>query len=93
VAEAGTTARIRRRPQGKFGAFIQGRLPLQRDGSPPSPLPLPHGDLRSATIRQITKAASAAWPQRHSRGQDGQPALQVLLAALEACGGGTWQDR
>ena len=93
MVEAGTTARIRRRPPGKFGAFIQGRLPLQRDGSPSSPLSLPRGDLRSATIRQITEAASATWPQRHSRGQDGQSALQVLLAALEACGGETWQDR
>ena len=93
VAEAGTTARIRRRPPGKFGAFIQGRLPLQRDGSPPPPLPRPRGDLRSATIRQITETASATWPQRHSRGQDRQSALQGLLGALEACGGETWQDR
>jgi hypothetical protein len=93
VAEAGTTARIRRRPPGKFGAFIQGRLPLQRDSSPPPPPPLPGGDLRAATITQITEAAAATWPQWNSRSHGRQTALQVLLAALEACSGQTWQDR
>jgi hypothetical protein len=93
VAEAGTTARIRRRPPGKFGAFIQGRLPLQRDSSPPPPPPLPRGDLRAATITQITEAAAATWPQWNSRSHGRQTALQVLLAALEACSGQTWQDR
>jgi hypothetical protein len=93
VAEAGTTARIRRRPPGKFGAFIQGRLPLQRDSSPPPPPPLPRGDLRAATITQITEAAVATWPQWNSRNHGRQTALQALLTALEACSGRTWQDR
>jgi len=92
VAEAGTTARIRRRPA-KFGAFIQGRLPLQRDSSPPPQASLPRGDLRAATISQITEAAAATWPEWNSRSHSRQPALQALLTALEACGGQTWQDR
>jgi hypothetical protein len=93
VAEPGTTARIRRRPPGKFGAFIQGRLPLQRDSSPPPAPPLPRGDLRSATISQISETAAATWPQWNSRNHGRQAALQALLTVLEACGGQTWQDR
>lgn len=92
MAEAGTTARIRRRPA-KFGAFIQGRLPLQRDSSPPPQASLPRGDLRAATISQITEAAAATWPEWNSRSHSRQQALQALLTALEACGGQTWQDR
>jgi integrase len=91
VAEAGTTARIRRRQPAKFDAFIQGRLPLQRDGSTPPPPPFPRGDLRTATIGQITEAAAATWPQWRSDSR--RSALHALLAALERREGRSWQQR
>jgi hypothetical protein len=93
VTESGTTARVRRRPTAKFGAFVQGRLPLQRDSSPPPTLPFPRGDLRAAAITQITETAAATWPQWDSGGHGRRAALQALLACLEACEGQTWQDR
>jgi hypothetical protein len=91
VAELGTTtARIRRRTPVKYGAFTQGRLPLQRDTLPPPQLPCPRGDLRAATADQVARAAIGTWPHhRHSR----QEGIRALLDCLAGFGGETWQER
>ena len=94
MVEAGTTSRVRRRKPGKFEAFRQGRLPLQRDTSPPTqPPPSPGGDLRAASIDDIVQASVDTWADWHNRDGRRQRGIRQLLTHLSGYPGQTWQDR
>lgn len=94
MVEAATTARVRRRKPGKFAAFRQGRLPLQRDSSPPPQMPCPRGDLRAATIDEIIDLSVAVWSDWRNRdGRRQQRGIRRLLTHLAGFAGETWQQR
>jgi hypothetical protein len=93
VPELGTTSRIKRRQSGKFDAFRQGRLPLQRDSSPPPPLPRPRGDLRAASIERIVRVSASTWGDWRNRDGNRQQGIRTLLTHLARFNGTTWQQR
>ena len=93
MPDAGTTARIARRPAGKFDAFRQGRLPLQRDDTPPPPLPCPRGNLQAATTEQIQRASTNVWGNWNNRDGQRQAGIRTLLTHLARFDGQTWQQR
>lgn len=93
MPETGTTSRIKRRPPGKFGAFRQGRLPLQRDSSPPPQQPRPRGDLQTATSERIVRVSTSTWGDWRNRDGNRPQGIRTLLTHLARFDGASWQQR
>jgi len=93
VVESATTARIPRRTRGKFDAFRQGRLPLQRDERPAAQLPGPHGDLTAAGTEDIVAVSVRVWGTWRNGDGRRQHSLRRLLTHLAGLPGDSWQQR